>query len=72
MKGRVPDRGGRPTEIEPPPPEMPSWQKRTESGGRGGGYAPQPQRQGLQQFLIIRLFVGFFCVFLVFFVFLLL
>uniref|UniRef100_A0ACB8G4U1 Protein fam98b n=1 Tax=Sphaerodactylus townsendi TaxID=933632 RepID=A0ACB8G4U1_9SAUR len=28
LMGRVPDRGGRPTEIEPPPPEMPPWQKR--------------------------------------------
>lgn len=28
LMGRVPDRGGRPCEIEPPPPEMPSWQKR--------------------------------------------
>nr|XP_025045252.1 protein FAM98B [Pelodiscus sinensis] len=35
LMGRVPDRGGRPTEIEPPPPEMPPWQKRQEGGGRG-------------------------------------
>ncbi|KAK8781595.1 hypothetical protein V5799_017064 [Amblyomma americanum] len=39
--GMVPDRGGRPSEQEPPPPEMPSWQKRTDGpqggGGRGGG-----------------------------------
>lgn len=28
LMGRVPDRGGRPNEIEPPPPEMPPWQKR--------------------------------------------
>jgi len=36
--GRVPDRGGRPSEQQRPPPEMPSWQKRTEApgGGRGG------------------------------------
>ncbi|KAK1170987.1 protein FAM98A-like [Acipenser oxyrinchus oxyrinchus] len=27
LMGRVPDRGGRPNEIEPPPPEMPPWQK---------------------------------------------
>ncbi|KAF9406228.1 hypothetical protein HW555_013323 [Spodoptera exigua] len=26
--GRVPDRGGRPNEQQPPPPEMPSWQQR--------------------------------------------
>ncbi|KAM4627275.1 protein FAM98A [Polymixia lowei] len=38
LMGSVPDRGGRPGEIEPP---MPSWQGRREkgkgSGGRGGG-----------------------------------
>ncbi|KAM9842670.1 protein FAM98B [Aulostomus maculatus] len=34
--GRVPDRGGRPSEIEAPPPEMPPWQKRQDGGGRGG------------------------------------
>lgn len=34
--GRVPDRGGRTNEIEAPPPEMPSWQKRQDDGGRGG------------------------------------
>ncbi|KYO28301.1 protein FAM98B [Alligator mississippiensis] len=33
LMGRVPDRGGRPTEIEPPPPEMPPWQKRQEGVG---------------------------------------
>ncbi|GBP62686.1 Protein FAM98A [Eumeta japonica] len=27
--GRVPDRGGRPHEQQPPPPEMPSWQQRS-------------------------------------------
>uniref|UniRef100_A0A4W3K690 Family with sequence similarity 98 member A n=1 Tax=Callorhinchus milii TaxID=7868 RepID=A0A4W3K690_CALMI len=41
LMGRVPDRGGRPNEIEPPPPEMPPWQKRPDNppsiGGRGGG-----------------------------------
>ncbi|XP_003214542.2 protein FAM98B [Anolis carolinensis] len=37
LMGRVPDRGGRPSEIEPPPPEMPPWQKRQDGGGRGGG-----------------------------------
>ncbi|XP_038128543.1 protein FAM98B [Cyprinodon tularosa] len=36
LMGRVPDRGGRPSEIEPPPPEMPPWQKRQDGGGRGG------------------------------------
>lgn len=28
LMGRVPDRGGRPSDIEAPPPEMPPWQKR--------------------------------------------
>ncbi|XP_030303915.1 protein FAM98A isoform X2 [Calypte anna] len=37
LMGRVPDRGGRPNEIEPPPPEMPPWQKRPESGSQQGG-----------------------------------
>jgi len=35
--GLVPDRGGRPNEQQAPPPEMPSWQQRTQSqSGRGG------------------------------------
>ncbi|KAM4541830.1 protein FAM98B [Odontesthes bonariensis] len=40
LMGRVPDRGGRPSEIQAPPPEMPPWQKRQDGGGgrgRGGG-----------------------------------
>ncbi|XP_010735706.3 protein FAM98B [Larimichthys crocea] len=42
LMGRVPDRGGRPSEIQAPAPEMPPWQKRQEGGrggwgGRGGG-----------------------------------
>ncbi|XP_026580776.1 protein FAM98C [Pseudonaja textilis] len=32
MKGSVPDRGGRPSEIEAP---MPTWEKRREGGGGG-------------------------------------
>ncbi|KAJ8411842.1 hypothetical protein AAFF_G00154800 [Aldrovandia affinis] len=36
LMGRVPDRGGRPSEIDAPPPEMPPWQKRQDGGGRGG------------------------------------
>lgn len=36
LMGSVPDRGGRTLEMSAPPPEMPSWTKRTE-GGRGGG-----------------------------------
>ncbi|XP_015510421.1 protein FAM98A [Neodiprion lecontei] len=41
--GAVPDRGGRPCDQQPPPPEMPSWQKdrvagpNSSRGGRGGG-----------------------------------
>nr|XP_027209809.1 protein FAM98A-like isoform X5 [Penaeus vannamei] len=39
--GKVPDRGGRAHELEPPPPEMPSWSQRQPGGGgyggRGGG-----------------------------------
>ncbi|XP_059374843.1 protein FAM98A-like [Carassius carassius] len=40
LMGRVPDRGGRPNEIEAPPPEMPTWQKRQDGpqGGGGGQY----------------------------------
>uniref|UniRef100_A0A3Q1HLW5 Family with sequence similarity 98 member A n=2 Tax=Anabas testudineus TaxID=64144 RepID=A0A3Q1HLW5_ANATE len=38
LMGRVPDRGGRPCEIEPPPPEMPSWQKRQDAPMGGGNY----------------------------------
>uniref|UniRef100_G3NCG8 Family with sequence similarity 98 member A n=1 Tax=Gasterosteus aculeatus TaxID=69293 RepID=G3NCG8_GASAC len=36
-RNRFPDRGGRPCEIEPPPPEMPSWQKR--DAPQGGHYS---------------------------------
>ncbi|KYO23921.1 protein FAM98A [Alligator mississippiensis] len=36
LMGRVPDRGGRPNEIEPPPPEMPPWQKRPEGTQQQG------------------------------------
>ncbi|VDD76095.1 unnamed protein product [Mesocestoides corti] len=41
MAGQVPDRGGRAWELEAPPPEMPSFQKRQGQGysarGSGGG-----------------------------------
>ncbi|KAJ8308318.1 hypothetical protein KUTeg_013192 [Tegillarca granosa] len=33
---KVPDRGGRAWEHEPPPPEMPAFQKRGRGGGHGG------------------------------------
>lgn len=33
--GAVPDRGGRPCEQEPPPPEMPPWQKDRVQGPPG-------------------------------------
>ncbi|KAK2843880.1 hypothetical protein Q7C36_012095 [Tachysurus vachellii] len=51
LMGRVPDRGGRPNEIEPPPPEMPVWQKRQDGPtgggvGRGGGRGGYDQHQG--------------------------
>ncbi|XP_070777059.1 protein FAM98B [Enoplosus armatus] len=36
LMGRVPDRGGRPSEIQAPTPEMPPWQKRQDGGGGGG------------------------------------
>ena len=43
--GRVPDRGGRPSEQAAPPPEMPSWQQRQGQAhdtknfrGQGGGH----------------------------------
>uniref|UniRef100_A0A4Y0BQV3 Protein FAM98A n=1 Tax=Anopheles funestus TaxID=62324 RepID=A0A4Y0BQV3_ANOFN len=35
--GRVPDRGGRAYEHNPPPMEMPSWQNQRSGGGGGGG-----------------------------------
>lgn len=37
VMGHVPDRGGRAYEHQPPPPEMPSWQKNRAQGGQGGG-----------------------------------
>ncbi|XP_025423317.1 protein FAM98A [Sipha flava] len=37
MIGQVPDRGGRPNEQQAPPPEMPSWQQRSQSQGNRGG-----------------------------------
>uniref|UniRef100_A0A8C4NDD1 Family with sequence similarity 98 member A n=1 Tax=Eptatretus burgeri TaxID=7764 RepID=A0A8C4NDD1_EPTBU len=52
--GRVPDRGGRPNEIEPPPPEMPPWQQKQDQqsfvrgGGRGGAGYDQGGRSGGQ------------------------
>merc|ERR1719322_2003073 len=45
--GKVPDRGGRVNEMSAPPPEMPSWQNRKNTGynqSRGGrGYNNQSQ-----------------------------
>jgi protein FAM98B len=40
----VPDRGGRTSELEPPPPEMPAFQKRQQSAN----YHPAPQRERVQ------------------------
>ncbi|CAJ1073382.1 LOW QUALITY PROTEIN: protein FAM98B [Xyrichtys novacula] len=45
LMGRVPDRGGRPSEIQAPPPEMPPWQQR-QDGGRGGGRGGQGGGRG--------------------------
>nr|XP_027209808.1 protein FAM98A-like isoform X4 [Penaeus vannamei] len=39
--GKVPDRGGRAHELEPPPPEMPSWSQRQPGGGFQGGFGGQ-------------------------------
>uniref|UniRef100_A0A4W5NAI8 Family with sequence similarity 98 member A n=1 Tax=Hucho hucho TaxID=62062 RepID=A0A4W5NAI8_9TELE len=47
LMGRVPDRGGRPTEIEAPPPEMPTWQKR-QDGPQGGGHYGGGGRGGVR------------------------
>ncbi|MGH0153154.1 UNVERIFIED_CONTAM: hypothetical protein FKN15_043389 [Acipenser sinensis] len=46
LMGRVPDRGGRPNEIEPPPPEMPPWQKRQDGPQQYGGGGGQQNRGG--------------------------
>ncbi|KAM9318087.1 protein FAM98C [Pholidichthys leucotaenia] len=45
LMGNVPDRGGRPGEIEPP---MPAWGERREKGnrwGRGGGQHHRPKKK---------------------------
>lgn len=50
--GRVPDRGGRTDEIQPPPPEMPPWQQRQggapagSSGWIQGGQGPRGGGRG--------------------------
>ncbi|XP_069994779.1 protein FAM98A isoform X47 [Penaeus vannamei] len=41
--GKVPDRGGRAHELEPPPPEMPSWSQRQPGGGGQGGSSSSQQ-----------------------------
>ncbi|KAJ8981702.1 hypothetical protein NQ317_003423 [Molorchus minor] len=46
--GQVPDRGGRTSEIAPPPPEMPSWQQQRSSGPQGGRGGAQGGRGGAQ------------------------
>ncbi|RUS69331.1 hypothetical protein EGW08_022906 [Elysia chlorotica] len=56
--GKVPDRGGRAWELEPPPPEMPAFMKRDASsagsrggyqgrggGGGGGGYQGEEEEE---------------------------
>uniref|UniRef100_A0A0N5AIC6 Protein FAM98A n=1 Tax=Syphacia muris TaxID=451379 RepID=A0A0N5AIC6_9BILA len=37
MDGRPGDRGGRPSELRAPPPEIPSWQKSSSNYSRGNG-----------------------------------
>lgn len=51
IMGKVPDRGGRALDQQRPPPEMPSWQKRSTGGGneRGGRGFHQNSRGGHQQ-----------------------
>ena len=45
--GRVPDRGGRASEMAAPPPEMPSWQQRTgQAHDTSRNYSGQGHRQG--------------------------
>ncbi|CDW53606.1 protein FAM98A [Trichuris trichiura] len=58
IQGKMPDRGGRPTEIERPPPEMPSWSQRkpadragrVQSGwsSRGSNWNQSPIGMGYQ------------------------
>lgn len=53
LMGSVPDRGGRPGEIEPP---MPSWGERrahgNRGGGRGGGHQMHRKKKGKEQALL--------------------
>ncbi|XP_066438067.1 protein FAM98B-like [Eleutherodactylus coqui] len=42
MTGTVPDRGGRPNEIEPP---MPTWEKRREGGGKSQHWGKRNKRK---------------------------
>ncbi|KAG8552692.1 hypothetical protein GDO81_003007 [Engystomops pustulosus] len=53
MIGSVPDRGGRPNEIEPP---MPMWEKRREGGGGGRGHqrwGKRDERKRKKQIIIL-------------------
>ena len=46
---QVPDRGGRTTELQAPPPEMPTFQRGgSAGGGRRAGHAPQHHNQQSQ------------------------
>lgn len=66
---QVPDRGGRTTELQAPPPEMPAFQRGGSAGGgggrRGGGSAhqqPHEQRDhasGKSEENFIRTFLNF-------------
>jgi len=47
--GRVPDRGGRPEDVDAPVPDMPSWRKRQSGGNfhnRGRGFSNRGNRGG--------------------------
>ncbi|KAI1894403.1 hypothetical protein AGOR_G00115450 [Albula goreensis] len=55
LMGRVPDRGGRPNEIEPPPPEMPTWQKRQDGPQGGGGQQKEAATKevGVEEVMVV-------------------
>ena len=46
--GMVPDRGGRANEHQPPPPEMPQWQKNRSQGGQGNQGGGGVSKQNIQ------------------------
>ncbi|KAG8156166.1 hypothetical protein JTE90_021485, partial [Oedothorax gibbosus] len=44
--GEVPDRGGRPNEQAPPPPEIPSWQARSDQHSTRGSFSGRQDSRG--------------------------